>query len=92
MDGDDLRNLPLSMRKANLARLLARRPDGIFMSDFEQGEIGPDLFRKACEFGLEGLVSKRRDRPYRASRSKHWIKIKNRKHPAMSRVMDAFVG
>jgi bifunctional non-homologous end joining protein LigD len=61
MDGDDLRNLPLSMRKANLARLLARRPDGIFMSEFEQGEIGPDLFRKACEFGLEGLVSKHRD-------------------------------
>jgi bifunctional non-homologous end joining protein LigD len=48
MDGDDLRNLPLSMRKANLARLLARRPDGIFNSDFEQGEIGPDLFRAAC--------------------------------------------
>jgi hypothetical protein len=42
----------------------------MFMSDFEQGEIGPDLFRKACEFGLEGLVSKRRDRSYRAGRSK----------------------
>jgi ATP-dependent DNA ligase len=78
------------LRKANLARLLARRPDGIFVSDFEQGEIGPDLFRKACEFGLEGLVSKRRDKPYHAGRSKHWIKIKNRKHPAMSRVMEAF--
>jgi bifunctional non-homologous end joining protein LigD len=26
-------------------RLLARRPEGIFVSDFEQGEIGPDLFR-----------------------------------------------
>ena len=63
MDGDDLRNLPLSMRKANLQRLLSRRPDGIFVADFEQGEIGPDLFRKACEFGLEGLVSKRADRP-----------------------------
>jgi hypothetical protein len=25
----------------------------------------PDLFRKACDFGLEGLVSKRSDRPYR---------------------------
>jgi len=49
------------MRKANLARLLARRPDGIFVSDFEQGEIGPDLFRKACEFGFEGLASKRHD-------------------------------
>ena len=35
MDSDDLRNLPLSMRKTNLARLLARRPDGIFVSDFE---------------------------------------------------------
>ena len=36
------------MRKASLARLLARRVDGIFLSDFEQGEIGPDLFRHAC--------------------------------------------
>ncbi|WP_159011717.1 DNA ligase [Bradyrhizobium sp. S69] len=60
LDGEDLRKLPLSMRKANLARLLARRPEGIFVSDFDQAEIGPDLFRKACEFGLEGLVSKRR--------------------------------
>jgi ATP-dependent DNA ligase len=59
LDGDDLRKLPLHLRKNNLARLLARRPDGIFISTFEQGEIGPDLFRKACEFGLEGLVSKR---------------------------------
>ena len=58
MDGGDLRSLPLSMRKANLARLLARRPDGIFLSDFEQGEIGPDLFVAACQMGLEGLVSK----------------------------------
>ena len=40
--------------------------------------------------GLEGLVSKRRDQPYRGGRSKHWIKVKNRKHPAMQRVMDHF--
>jgi bifunctional non-homologous end joining protein LigD len=72
----------------HLDRLLALRPDGIFVAPFEQGEIGPDLFRKACEFGLEGLVSKRRDRPYQAGRSKHWVKVKNRKHPAMSRVME----
>jgi len=90
MDGDDLRRLPLSMRKASLGRLLARRPDGIFVAPFEQGEIGPELFRAACRMGLEGLVSKRRDRPYQAGRSKHWIKVKNRKHPAMARVMDAF--
>ncbi len=86
MDGEDLRRLPLSMRKANLQRLLSRRPDGIFISDFERGEIGPDLFRKACEFGLEGLVSKRADRPYRGGRSKDWIKVKNRQHHAIDRV------
>src|ERR1700723_3091559 len=64
LDGDDLRKLPLSMRKTNLARLLTRRPDGIFVAPFEQGEIGPDLFRKACEVGFEGLVSKHRERSY----------------------------
>jgi len=90
LDGEDLRGLPLSMRKTNLARLLVRRPDGIFVAPFEQGEIGPELFRAACRMGLEGLVSKRRDRPYRAGRSRHWPKVKNRKHPAMSRVMKTF--
>jgi ATP-dependent DNA ligase len=89
MDGDDLRRLPLSMRKANLARLLRGRPEGIFINPFEQGEIGPDLFRKACEFGLEGLVSKHRDKPYQGGRSKHWIKVKNRKHHAFDRVQEA---
>jgi ATP-dependent DNA ligase len=43
---------------------VARRPDGIFVAPFELGEIGPDLFRAACNMGLEGIVSKRRDRPY----------------------------
>jgi ATP-dependent DNA ligase len=90
IDGDDLRRLPLSMRQPNLQRLLARRPDGIFISEFERGEIGPDLFRKACEFGLEGLVSKHRDRPYQGGRSRHWIKVKNRSHPAFERVKASF--
>jgi bifunctional non-homologous end joining protein LigD len=89
LDGEDLRPLPLSLRKTNLARLLARRPAGIFVVPFEQGEIGPDLFRAACNMGLEGMVSKRRDRPYRGGRSPDWVKVKNRKHPAMERVKDA---
>jgi bifunctional non-homologous end joining protein LigD len=90
LDGDDLRKLPLHLRKNNLSRLLARRPEGIFVSEFEQGEIGPALFRKACEFGLEGIVSKRRDSAYRAGRSPSWIKVKNRTHPAMERVKESF--
>ena len=90
LGGDDLRKLPLHLRKNKLARLLARRPDGISVSDFEQGEIGPDLFRHACKFGLVALVSKRRERRYRAGRSPDWIKVKNRAHPAMNRVEDSF--
>jgi len=39
--------------------------------------------------GLEGLVSKHRDRPYRGGRQKHWIKVKNRSHPAMSRELES---
>jgi bifunctional non-homologous end joining protein LigD len=88
-DGDDLRQLPLSMRKTNLAGLLARRPDGIFVAPFEQGEIGPDLFRAACDLGLEGLVSKHRDRAYRGGRCNHWIKVKNRNSPAMRRARNS---
>jgi bifunctional non-homologous end joining protein LigD len=90
LDSDDLRPLPLSLRKTNLARLLRGRPDGMFVAPFEQGGIGPDLFRAACNMGLEGLVSKRVDRPYRGGRSPDWVKVKNRKHPAMERVKDAF--
>ncbi|MDN5003888.1 RNA ligase family protein [Bradyrhizobium sp. GCM10027634] len=85
MDGDDLRPLPLHLRKTNLERLLARRPDGIFVAPFEVGDIGSDLFGAACRMGLEGLVSKHRDRPYRGGRQKHWVKVKNRSHPAMVR-------
>ncbi|MGV7219038.1 ATP-dependent DNA ligase [Bradyrhizobium sp. UFLA05-112] len=85
MGGDDLRPLPLHMRKVNLEQLLARRPDGITVAPFERGEIGPDLFRAACRMGLEGFVSKHRDRPYRGGRQKFWIKVKNRSHPAMER-------
>ena len=61
---------------------IARRPDGVFAAPYKQGEIGSDLFRAACNWGLEGIVSERVDRPYRAARSKEWVKVKNRKHPA----------
>jgi bifunctional non-homologous end joining protein LigD len=76
------------MRKTNPA--VGQRPECIFGSDFDRGEIGPELFRKACEFGLEGLVSKHRDRAYRAGTSPNWVKVKNPKHPAMQRVKQAF--
>ena len=87
-DGDDLRKLPLNMRKASLARLLARRINGIFLSDFEhQGEIGPDLFRHACMLGLEGLHTPNATiAPYPRGRlTSNWVKVKNPEHPAMAK-------
>jgi ATP-dependent DNA ligase len=87
---DDLRKLPLHLRKAKLERLLARRPEGIFVNPFGRGEIGPELFRAACRMGLEGLVSKHRDRPYQGGRCKDWIKVKNRTHLSIQRVLNSF--
>lgn len=78
------------MRKANLDRLLRGRSDGIFVNPFEIGAIGPELFRAACDTGLEGLVSKHSDRPYRGGRSPHWLKVKNRAHHAFDRVKQSF--
>lgn len=85
-DGEDLRKLPLSIRKSILARLLDRRPDGIHAATFEQSEIGPD--GTACKMGLEGLVSKHRERSYQGGRCPHWVKVKNPDHPAYHRVID----
>lgn len=89
LDGDDLRRLPLEQRKSKLAKLLERRPEGIFVAPFEPGDIGPQLFEAACKMGLEGIVSKHRHRGYRP-RVCDWYKVKNRAHPAFSRVADQF--
>jgi hypothetical protein len=49
------------------------------------------MCRFKCTSAASALMRvKRRDRPYQAGRSKHWVKVKNRRHPAMSRVMEAF--
>ena len=49
----DLRELPLSMRKALLATLLEGSTDGIVYSEHLKGD-GPDMFAAACGPGLEG--------------------------------------
>jgi len=65
--------------KQRLACLLKRRPNGIFLAPFEQGRDRFDLFRAACSWGLEGLESKRADRPCRGGRSKDWAKVQGPK-------------
>ena len=48
-------------------------------------EDGPLVLAHACKMGLEGIVSKRKDSPYRSGRSPHWIKSKNPTSPAVKR-------
>jgi ATP-dependent DNA ligase len=75
--GEDLRGRPLLERRARLAGLLERAPPALIFSEHLVGEQGETMFREACRMGLEGIVSKRADRPYRSGRSRHWLKIKN---------------
>jgi bifunctional non-homologous end joining protein LigD len=46
---------------------------------------GPTVFAHACKLGLEGIVSKRKDSPYRSGRSPHWLKLKNPNAAAVKR-------
>ena len=43
------------------------------------------MFQHACKLGLEGIVSKRKDSPYRSGRSPDWLKMKNPTHDAVRR-------
>jgi bifunctional non-homologous end joining protein LigD len=71
---DDVAALPLEQRKARLERLVAGNPIVRF-SDHVIGH-GGDFFALACKRGLEGIVSKRRDRPYAPGRGATWLKTK----------------
>jgi ATP-dependent DNA ligase len=76
LNGDDLRRDRLEIRKATLAKVLANTERGIWFNDRIEGD-GLTLFKHACKLGLEGIVSKRKDSPYRSGRSPDWLKSKN---------------
>jgi bifunctional non-homologous end joining protein LigD len=77
LNGDDLRPLPLSTRKAALAKLIAGAPkDGALRLSESIDEPGPLLLKHACKMHLEGIVSKRADAAYHSGRGYDWIKTK----------------
>ena len=86
LDGEDIRPVPLEQRKGKLEKLLARS-NGIQFSEHLAGD-GATIFAHACKLGLEGIVSKRRDLPYRSGRCRDWIKVKNPASPAVLRIQD----
>jgi len=86
LNGDDLRRRPYVERKAALRKLL-RVGRGIQYVEHAEG-LGDKLYAAACKLGLEGIVSKKLDAPYRSGPSKTWIKVKNPKTPAATRAID----
>jgi bifunctional non-homologous end joining protein LigD len=76
LNGRDLRELPLAKRKHALEKLLKKSHGTTirFSASFDDGD---KLFAHAEALGIEGIVSKRRDRPYRSVRC-DWIKVKCR--------------
>jgi hypothetical protein len=84
LDGQDLRRLPIEVRKRELSRLLGGPRPGIALNEHFIGDA--DIaYRQACQLGCEGIVSKRLGSTYRSGRSKQWLKVKNPAAPAVRR-------
>ncbi|MGP9819738.1 DNA ligase D [Salinarimonas sp. NSM] len=77
LDGVDLGGVPLAERKRLLALLLDDAPAGgrVRLSEHIAAD-GEAMVRHACRIGLEGVISKRADRPYRSGRGEDWRKTK----------------
>jgi bifunctional non-homologous end joining protein LigD len=85
LDGDDLRLEPLHARKDTLGTVLMRAAPGLVLNEHMEEKDGSLALLHACNLGLEGIVSKRKDSRYHSGRSRHWIKSKNPLSPAVRR-------
>lgn len=74
-DGHDLTKTELDVRRHLLSDFLDGATGAVQLSEEAHGD-GAELLAKACTMGLEGIIAKHRDRPYRSGRSGDWIKIK----------------
>ena len=70
----DVRPLPLRQRKQILHGLLTFA-DPLRFTEHKDTE-GEAYFRQACASGWEGVIAKRADAPYRAGRTRDWLKFK----------------
>jgi bifunctional non-homologous end joining protein LigD len=76
LDGRDIRKAPLRERRRSLRELLAQGASPhIRFSEHLEGD-GTAIVANACAMGLEGIVSKDADAPYRSGRAESWIKVK----------------
>ncbi|MEN6451015.1 MAG: DNA ligase D [Thermoguttaceae bacterium] len=78
LDGYDLTGCTLEGRKALLAAIVGNRTNAAGPIRYTEHTVGrgPEAFRRACQLGLEGIVSKRRDARYMPGRGTNWLKAK----------------
>ncbi|MBB3595979.1 bifunctional non-homologous end joining protein LigD [Rhizobium sp. BK529] len=74
-DGHDLTKTELSVRRHLLEDFLDGATGAIQLSEEVPGD-GAELLANACSMGLEGIIAKHRERPYRSGRTGDWLKIK----------------
>jgi bifunctional non-homologous end joining protein LigD len=77
LDGKDLRKKTLKERREALAKLMSAKGISNYLVyvDYVEGS-GPEFLAQAKAHGLEGIMSKRADRPYISGRGKDWRKVK----------------
>jgi bifunctional non-homologous end joining protein LigD len=77
LDGLNLMKAPLRERKAMLEEVLAgaKSKGPLRYSEHIEGN-GAQFFKQACEYRIEGIVSKLADSPYESTRNKNWLKSK----------------
>ena len=77
LEGFSLTRTPLVERKRVLEELIATLKSNQVLrySDHVEGN-GPKFLQQACDFGIEGIVSKLADSPYESTRSHNWQKVK----------------
>ncbi len=81
-DGVDLMSEPLEARKNKLRTILAGEGPPLKMGEHVRGN-GAAFFEQACKLGLEGIIAKRADKPYRSGRGPDWVKVKCQKRQEM---------
>lgn len=74
LNGADLKNLPNIERKERLRSIIPESGPFHF-ADHIVGS-GEKLLATMCNAGLEGIISKRADAPYRGKRTQNWLKVK----------------
>ena len=76
VEGFSLTKTPLLERKRVLEELIKTANDSVLRySDHVEGQ-GAKFLKQACDFGIEGIVSKLANSTYDSTRSRNWQKIK----------------